>query len=140
MGFIYPSELNRVLRSPGGTVGKVVRRVSLDVAAEAKSIAQAELGIHPGDRPRTGQYADGFKVLVVTTPNGFYYTVSNKKKYAIILEKGSRAHIIRARKERTLQFRGRDGRFRQVKIVQHPGTKAYRILQRAGEIVGRRLQ
>ena len=130
-GRIYPNEIKRIFTMPGGDVGRACRKGAMDTAAEARRIAIAELGNNPGDRPRTGQYADGFKVTVSRKRNTFAFIVSNKKNYAAHLEYGTRPHIIRARRVQNLQFRARDGRWVKVKVVSHPGTKAYRILQRA---------
>lgn len=139
-GRVYPNEIKRIFTAPGGPLGRQVRRVALDVAKEARRIAEAELGNNPNDQVRTGKYARGFRVDVSTRPGrGFQFTVSNRRKYASALEKGARPHIIRARRERQLRFKTRDGRWRQVTVVSHPGNRPYRILQRAAENVVRKL-
>lgn len=138
--YVYPNEVKRIFDKPGGPVGKVVRRIALDIAKEAKRLAELELGNHPNDKARTGDYARGFEVLVTNAKSGqFAFVVRNKKFYAKIIEDGSRAHIIRARRVQYLQFRGRDGRWNKVTVVSHPGTRPFKILNRAAENVVRKM-
>lgn len=131
VGRTYPNEIKRIFTLPGGDVGKACRKVALDIADEAKRIAQVELGNHPGDKPRSGEYARGFQVIVSRSNGKFAFIVRNKRSYAAALEYGTKPHIIRARKVQHLEFRGRNGVWYKVKAVSHPGTKAYRILERA---------
>lgn len=138
---LYPNEMDRLLRSPGGPVGVRVRRLCLDIATEGSRIARAELGNrHPSDAPRTGRYARSFNVTVRTgVPTGFEFEVSNNAKQAAILEEGSKAHEIRARKAKTLVFRSRKtGAIVRKKVVYHPGQKqGYHVLWRATQTVVR---
>lgn len=131
---IFPREIDRIMRMPGGPIGVAVRRIALNIAAEAKQIAVAELGNrHPSDAKRTGNYSRRFRVEVATSPAGFEFVVSNNAKYAAVLEQGSKPHEIRARKAKYLRFRSRKtGMMVRVKVVNHPGQKiGYRILERA---------
>lgn len=137
---VFPSEIDRILRKPGGPVGVTIRRMSLDIAKEAATIARSELGNrHPSDAPRTGQYAKAFRVEVETTGNSFAFVVRNNKRYAHVLEEGSKPHEIRARKAKYLRFISRKtGQWVRVKVVQHPGQReGYHILWRATEKVVR---
>lgn len=137
MGRTYPNEIQRILTMPGGDVGKFCRRLALDIAAEGKRLATVELGIHPGDKQRTGDLARAFEVKVIPGTNTF--RVSNRKKYFDPLEFGvPEPHPIRARRVDYLQFRGRNGRYYKVKVVTHPGNRAYRIMFRAGDNTWRR--
>jgi len=138
-GRIYPNEIRRIFTLPGGDVGKACRKVALEIAEEAQRIATIELGNNPGDRPRTGAYARGFTVKVDRAPNTFAFKVGNKMNYSAALEYGTKPHIIKARRVSNLQFRARDGRWVKVKVVSHPGTKAYKILQRAATNVAKTL-
>lgn len=134
MGRTYPSEIDRILYKPGGDVGKYLRAIALEIADEGKSIAKFELGIHPGDKPRTKQLENAFEVKVRPGTNTF--RVSNRKKYFDPLEFGvPDPHEIKARRVDYLQFRGRDGRVRRVKVVIHPGNRAYRIMGRSADKV-----
>jgi hypothetical protein len=137
MGRTYPSEISRVLYSPGGDVGKECRKVALEIAQQAHDDAVKVYGRHPGDRPRTGRLAKGYRVLVIPGTNVF--TVTNRVPYAGVMEKGGRPHTIQARsKTSTLKFRGRDGRWRNVKIVKHPGSAPRNTLRTAARVVMRR--
>lgn len=136
MGRVYPNEIQRVLYSPGGDVGREIRSVALDIAAEAKTIATDTLGHNPADRPRTGALARSYQVKVVPGSNTF--TVTNPRKYAAAIERGAVAHIIQARRVRYLRFKDRNGSWRKVKLVRHPGNAPYRILDQARRSVMRR--
>lgn len=138
---VYPAEIDRILRMPGGPVGVSVRRLSLNIAKEAETIARRELGNrHPSDAKRTGNYARRFRVEVTRAAGGFEFIISNNAKYAAVLEEGSRPHEIRAKRAKYLRFRSRrTGQMVTVKVVNHPGQKkGYFILKRATEIAVRR--
>lgn len=132
MGRTYPNEINRILYKPGGDVGRFCRKIALDIAAESKRLASAELGINPLDKPRTKKLENSFQVKVIPGTNIF--VVSNRMKYFKHIEFGvPDPHEIRARRVQYLQFRGRDGKWRKVRVVTHPGNRAYRIMKRAGD-------
>jgi len=103
----------------------------MEIAEEAKRLAQAELGKHPGDRPRTGKMALSYRVMVIPGTNQF--RVDNRQEYAAAIELGAQPHEIRARRVEYLQFRGRDGRMRRVKMVHHPGNKENLLMSRAAD-------
>lgn len=136
MGRTYPNEIQRVLYAPGGDVGRELRRVALEIAAEAKSGAHRLLGKHPGDQPRTGDLARSYRVEVVPGSNTF--VVRNPRKYAAAIEFGAKKHDIRPRRVKYLRFRDRTGTWRKVKLVKHPGNAPYRILDTARRTVMRR--
>jgi len=136
MGRTYPNEINRILNMPGGDVGREIRRHALAIAAEAKRSAEVTFGKHPGDAPRTGKLAAGYQVKVIPGTNKFI--VRNTKKYAAAMERGARPHEIRARRSTSLRFRGRDGRWRNVKVVRHPGSIGRHTLLTAGRVITRR--
>ncbi len=136
MGRTYPNEIHRVLYLPGGDVGRELRRVALDIAQEARRNVVNRLGKHPGDAPRTGDLAKSFRVEVIPGTNSFM--VRNPRKYAAAIEFGAQKHDIRPRRVQYLRFRGRDGRWRKVKLVKHPGNAPYRYLSDARRTVMRR--
>lgn len=140
---IYPNEIDRILRMPGGPIGVQVRRLSLNIAEEAESIARTELGNRsPYDQPRTGRYARSFRVEVERNDRtGYEFVVSNKTPYAATLEEGSVPHPISARRVKWLRFRDRrDGQWRTVKVVSHPGQRTgYAILKRGMQIAVRKM-
>jgi hypothetical protein len=128
-GRVFPNEIDRIFNAPGGPVGRESRAVALEVAQTAQLIAERDLGNRPGDRPRTGSFARSFEVKVVGRSTEF--VVQNRKPYAPALETGAAPHQISARRVSYLRFKGRDGRWRTVKSVRHPGNPAYRVLERA---------
>ncbi len=136
MGRTYPSEIKRILTAPGGDVGRECRRVAILIADEASRQADATFGKHPGDQPRTGRLAKSYRVTVIPGTNTFQ--VTNPRKYAAAMEKGARPHDIRARRVTNLKFKGRDGRWRSVKLVRHPGSIGRNTLLTATRLVMRR--
>lgn len=133
MGRTYPNEIKRVLYYPGGDVGRELRKLAMDIAKESKSNAQKLLGKVPGDRPRTGLYAKSFRVEVVPGTNSFI--VRNPRKYAAAIEFGAAKHDIKPRRVKYLRFRDRNGVWRKVKLVKHPGNAPYRIMSKARRTV-----
>jgi hypothetical protein len=131
MGYTYPNEINRILYKPGGDVGRYARKIALEIAEEAKQLAKNELGKNPKDRPRTGRLSLSYRVTVIPGTNIF--RVNNSRDYATAIELGAKPHEIRARRVEYLQFRGRDGRLRRVKMVFHPGNKSYLLMDRAAD-------
>ena len=132
MGRTYPNEIDRILHAPGGDVGREIRKLALLIADEARRQAELTFGRHPGDAPRTGKLAASYQVKVIPGTNSF--VVRNPRKYAAAMEKGARAHEIRARRTEYLQFRGRDGRWRRVKLVKHPGSVGRNTLLTASRV------
>lgn len=143
---VYPSEINRIFTKPGGPIGKAIRSVCLDIASEARKLTEQETGKHPGDRPRTGRMARSWYVKVEepgSSPYDLSFIVGNSRKYALYVDEGTKGpYPIQARRRKFLRFRGRDGRWRTVKMVMHPGIQQpYRILRRATRsTLARRLQ
>lgn len=135
MGKTYPNEIQRILFSPGGDVGREVRACALDIAEEAKRQAGVVFGRHPMDKPRTGLLANSYQVKVIPGTNSFI--VINPLKYAAAMELGALPHRIVGR-HHILQFRGRDGRFRRIKYVNHPGSVGRHTLLLATKLVMRR--
>lgn len=136
MGKTYPNEIKRILFSPGGDVGREVRACALDIAAEAKRQALQTFGRHPMDAPRTLKLANSYQVKVIPGSNSFI--VINPLKYAAAMEFGAKPHRIVARRTHTLRFRGRDGYWRRIKYVNHPGSVGRQTLMTATRIVMRR--
>lgn len=137
----FYGELERLLRTPGGPVGRHLHRIAQTTAAQAQAIARTDL------QQRTGRYAAGFKVetLPAPWPEGFKFQVVNRTtgqnpkraySYASTIEFGSKPHNIRARnperKKLTFYWEAH-GRWVTTSEVTHPGTKAYSILRIALE-------
>lgn len=137
MGRTYPNEINRILYSPGGDVGRYARKVALEIAAEAKRLAETKLGKKAFDKPRSGRLARGYKVTVIPNTNSF--RVSNPTPYYDAIELGVlEAHEIRARRVEYLEFVDRQGRRRKVKMVIHPGNPAFNLMRDAADNVMKR--
>ena len=134
-GVIYPTEIDRILKMPGGPVGVEVRRLCLDIAAEAEAQSRVKsVRKSPYDAPRSGRYVRSWAVKVHTnSTTGFEYVVENTAPYSAVLEEGSRPHMIEARNKRWLRFRSRaTGQWVTVKAVKHPGmVQGWHVLRDA---------
>lgn len=139
----YNTELDRVLRAPGGPVGRFINRYSREVAVEAQALAAARL------HRRTGRYAGGFKVKVDrgAPGEGFKFTISNNVtglnprrpySYAGVIEHGSRPHVIRPRDPNGFLMFTINGKKIVTREVHHPGTRPRHILRDAELLVRRR--
>jgi len=136
LGRVFPNEIDRMLNAPSGPIGKEARAIALDTAHIGETLARMKMGKHPGDAPRTGQYARSFWVKVLGRSTN--YEVSNRAPHAAAQETGSRPHAIRARRVSHLKFRDRTGQWRRVKMVRHPGNPALRILETSMVLAMRR--
>lgn len=137
----YPNEMERMLRMPGGMVGRHLNKIARTTAIRAGAIARTQL------KQRTGRYASGFRVetVVAPYPYGFKFVVVNRTtgqnpkraaSYAATIEFGSASHRISARTPavKKLRFYWPDqDRWVTTSEVIHPGTKAYGILRIALE-------
>lgn len=128
------AQLDQVLRSPDGLVGRYFTQRGGEVTREAKALAGSKL------QRRSGQYADGFKSTTVRGEGGeLRLRIENTRprapggyNVAAGLEAGTRPHIIRPRKANgVLVFTARSGETVFAREVHHPGTKAYRIMETA---------
>lgn len=122
--------IQMALNNARGPVATSIRSLSTDAATFGQRIANAELGHHPFDKPRTGRYAKNFRVVQVRDGAS---EIRNSTPYADIIERGSlkKNYPIRARRATFLRFTDRQGRRRVEKIVKHPGNFAKNILWRA---------
>lgn len=134
---LYPNELDRLLRSPGGPVGRYLVKLGREVVEEASKLAFNR----NAPRARTGRYARNFRMETdFSGPNGFTIRVRNattgqtprrRSSYAGVIETGSVAHVIRPRRtDGYLRFFYK-GRWITVKEVKHPGTRPYWVLKDA---------
>lgn len=134
--------MDDLLRSPTGTVGRHFQKVSAAVTRECKVVAGQRLQRGPGPK----HYADSFHSDVARGRGGeLRFRVTNDRKtrdgrdLAAIIEHGSRPHIIRPKKVGgVLVFVARDGNTVFTRLVNHPGTKPYRVMEVAlRRVVGR---
>lgn len=133
---VYPNEIDRILRKPGGPIGVKLRSICLDIATEAERLTLIEVGKDPRDAPRTGKMAKAWAVTVETYHGfgaGYAFVVKNTKQYAKYVDEGSNGpYQIKARNKKYLRFKDRSGRWRTVMVVTHPGLRnPYHILRRA---------
>lgn len=138
----YPNEIDRILGKPGGPLGVRIRRLALDIAAEAKTLSRSRYGNrHPADAPRTGKLAESYTVKVKIVSHrsgapGFEFLVGNSVPYFRPQELGSPPHLIYPRRAKALRFRSRQtGQWVTRSVVFHPGTKGEHIMMEAADRV-----
>lgn len=119
-----------------------MRHTAAAVTREAKVVAGQRLQRGPGPQ----HYADSFKSEVARGRGGeLRFKIWNSRRtrdgrdLAAIIEAGSRPHIIRPKKVGgVLVFTARTGETVFARMVQHPGTRAYRVMETAlRRVVGR---
>ncbi|HEX5076800.1 MAG TPA: hypothetical protein VFW03_26570 [Gemmatimonadaceae bacterium] len=113
----------------------------LDALNESRDFGVKYTAEHPTFTPRSGSQglAHATTGQVIRTRNRGIVRLSNAKPYAKAIDGGARAHVIMAKRAKTLRFIGRSGVvFR--KRVNHPGNKAYHFLSRATNAAGRVFQ
>lgn len=119
---LYPSQVNRLLHTPAGQVGRYFARVGGYVTREAQRLTAERL------QRQTGQYAGGFRTTTLVVGGVLRTRITNSANHATFLERGTRPHMIYPRKGRYLVFTSRSGQLVFAKQVAHPGTRPYRIL------------
>lgn len=118
-------ELDQLLHSQNGTVGQHFQTTAAAVTRMAKQVAGEKLQRHTGE---SGYHA-GFRSQVDHGPR---LRVWNSSKIASYIENGTRPHLIRPRRAGgVLRFTARGGGVVFARVVHHPGTKPYRILETA---------
>lgn len=144
--YLYPNEIDRLLRMPGGPVGRHCNFVARSVATEAGRIATSRGLV------RSGRYAQSFKVEVQrNTREGFRFYVVNRvtglkprrrTSYAGVLEFGSQQNapydITPRNPQGWLVFRNSAGKLIKTKRVSHLGVRPYHVMRDAlYRVVGR---
>lgn len=103
---------------------------------ESRQRGLVEVARSPGFKPRTGALQKATTGRVVRTRSGAIVRLQNRKAYAAAIDKGSKPHVIQARRRKALRFMGAGGVvFRR--RVNHPGNKPYHFLSRATNEAGR---
>lgn len=132
-----PAAMAKLLESPNGTVGQHMQSLGRKTTIEAQRLADAEL------ERQTGAYHRGFRSRTIVGAKGPRLLIENNartkegRQIAPMMEKGTRPHVIRPRRGRVLVFQVA-GKTVFARIVHHPGTRAYRIMERAlRRVVGR---
>ena len=75
---------------------------------------------------KTGHLQQSIKMDYIPIKTEIYPTVN----YAYWVHKGTRPHIIRPSRARALRFKTKTGKIVYTKLVQHPGTKANKFVER----------
>lgn len=122
--------VQKVFRSRDGDVNKMMRRFANDARTEARNLADQRLTQH------TGRYRRSIKARVVAPTR---VELEADVPYALVIEKGSRRHLIVPRRARVLAFEV-NGRMVFAMRVHHPGTKAQNILRDAVKEAGRKIR
>lgn len=103
---------------------------------------------YPKFTPQTGKLQRGQKFMVRRTKGGRLLYIRNDVGYANPIDKGSRPHVIRARRAENLAFYWKKQRRWFVgPSVNHPGNRPYKFAYRAwrsayrveGQILARRM-
>lgn len=123
--------LDNMLHREHGTVGQFLSKYGRQATIEARALADAELN------RQTGAYHDGFVSQLATTSRGLRLRTSNRSPAASFIEAGTQPHIIVVKNARALHWKDASGDHFAT-VVNHPGTRAYRILERAVRKAARR--
>ena len=108
----FAVELIKLSEESKGNVQKAIKNSAFNIEANAKNNLKANRSV----------VTRNLSLGVKTEVKGLEATVHTSNiKYAIIVEKGSKAHIIRPKNKKALYW---EGASRPVKMVNHPGSKA----------------
>lgn len=114
---VNPGELNRLLMSPGGDVGRFIFRVATEVAIEARQRCPVKTG-HLRSSIGVARGARNSAEVTANSP------------YAMAVHEGTSAHVISGK---PMKFPGKKsgGKMIVVNTVRNPGTKANPFLMDA---------
>ena len=93
-------------------VQKAIKKSAFNIEANAKKNLASNKSVVTGHLRRSIATKMGDLEATIHTSN---------VKYAVIVEKGSKAHVIRPKNKKALYWKGAK---RPVKLVNHPGSKA----------------
>jgi hypothetical protein len=113
------------------------RQAVEDSAEEAAKAGERLSKERPGFKHRTGNAKARTKGRVIRRGGKVIVRMSNDAKYAAILEKGSRPHIIRPKRPGGFLRFEIQGRIVYARQVRHPGTKPYRFLSKGRDVASR---
>ena len=117
----FAVELTELSEKSRDNVQKAVKKSAFNIEANAKKNLAANKSVVTGHLRRSIATKMGDLEATVHTSN---------VKYAVIVEKGSKAHVIRPKNKKALYWKGAK---RPVKLVNHPGSKAKPYLEPAFE-------
>ena len=108
----FAVELIKLSEESKGNVQKAVKKSAFNIEANAKKNLASNKSVVTGHLRRSIATKIGDLEATIHTSN---------VKYAVIVEKGSKAHIIRPKNKKALYW---EGASRPVKMVNHPGSRA----------------
>jgi HK97 gp10 family phage protein len=117
----FAVELIELSEKSRDNVQKAIKKSAFNIEANAKKNLAANKSVVTGHLRRSIATKMGDLEATIHTSN---------VKYAVIVEKGSKAHIIRPKNKKALYWKGAK---RPVKLVNHPGSKAKPYLEPAFE-------
>jgi HK97 gp10 family phage protein len=117
----FAVELVELSEKSRDNVQKAVKKSAFNIEANAKKNLASNKSVVTGHLRRSIATKMGDLEATIHTSN---------VKYAVIVEKGSKAHVIRPKNKKALYWKGAK---RPVKLVNHPGSKAKPFLEPAFE-------
>ena len=117
----FAVELTELSEKSRDNVQKAIKKSAFNIEANAKKNLASNKSFVTGQWRRSIATKMGDLEATIHTSN---------VKYAVIVEKGSKAHIIRPKNKKALYWKGAK---RPVKLVNHPGSKAKPYLEPALE-------
>ena len=108
----FAVELTELSEKSRGNIQKAIKKSAFNIEAKAKNNLKANRSVVTRHLTKNVATQMGDLEATIHTSN---------VKYAIIVEKGSKPHIIRAKNKKALYWKGAS---RPVKLVNHPGSKA----------------
>ena len=117
----FAVELIELSEKSRDNVQKAIKKSAFNIEANAKKNLAANKSVVTGHLRRSIATKMGDLEATIHTSN---------IKYAVIVEKGSKAHVIRPKNKKALYWKGAK---RPVKLVNHPGSKAKPYLEPAFE-------
>lgn len=114
----------RFLGKLDDTIGAALERAGTD--------AESFVRTRPTFKQRTGDLQNATTHMLIRTRGGMLVRVRNPTKYAGWIERGTKPHVIRARRAPSLAFYWpRVGSWVYPLKVNHPGTRPYWFLRTA---------
>ena len=117
----FAVELIKLSEESKGNVQKAIKKSAFNIESQAKKNLASNKSVVTGHLRRSIATKMGDLEATIHTSN---------VKYAVIVEKGSKAHVIRPKNKKALYWKGAS---RPVKMVNHPGTKPKPYLEPAFE-------
>ena len=117
----FAVELTELSEKSRDNIQKAVKKSAFNIESQAKKNLASNKSVVTGHLRRSIATKMGDLEATIHTSN---------VKYAVIVEKGSRPHIIRPKNKKALYWKGAK---RPVKLVNHPGSKAKPYLEPAFE-------